>query len=401
MKNFIKQAEKFLTPNYRRQPVALVRGKGLKVRDNNGRSYLDFTAGIAVVNLGHAHPRIAAALCRQAKTLLHTSNLYHILPQIELAELLVKNSNLDRVFFCNSGTEAVEAALKLARKYAREVSGRGYEIIAAKNSFHGRTFGALSATGQPKFHKGFEPMLPGFSFVEFGNISALKKAVSRKTCAVILEVVQAEGGVNIAPAGYFQAVRKLCDQNHMLLILDEVQTGMGRLGKLFGYQFARVRPDIITLAKALGNGFPIGAMLAREKAAEVLNPGSHASTFGGNFLASVAALETVKLMLREKWPERAGNIGKYFLARLKQLKQKHPAIKEVRGAGLMLGAELAIDRCERVIDELRQKGFLVNLTQGRILRFIPPLIVSTKEIDMLISCLDNIMTRYDAEMNKQ
>jgi len=399
MKNFMKKAGQFLTPNYRRQPIALVAGKGMKVWDSEGNSYLDFVAGIAVVNLGHSHPRIAGALCRQAKTILHASNLYHILPQTRLAELLVKNSALDRAFFCNSGTEAVEAALKLARKYGKEVSGRGYEIIAAQNSFHGRSFGGLSATGQDRFKKGFEPMLPGFKFVEFGNIRQLKKAVSRRTCAVILEVVQAEGGINIAPPGYFQAVRKLCDRNNLLLILDEVQTGMGRLGTLFGYQFAKVRPDIITLAKALGNGFPIGAMLAREEVGRVLTPGSHASTFGGNFLASTAALETVKILLREKWPERAQKTGKYFLKQLKALKKNHPAIKQVRGVGLMLGAELAIDRGERVIDEMRRKGFLINLTQGKILRFVPPLIVTPQEIDKLIFCLDNTLRKFDAEVN--
>jgi len=398
MKDFIKKSQKYIINSYRRQPLALVRGKGTRVWDSQGKEYLDFVAGLATLNLGHCHPKVSKAICDQARKIMHTTNIYHILPQIELAELLVKNSVMDRAFFCNSGAEANEAAIKLARKYSRQKSGRGYKIISTLNSFHGRTYGGLSATGQDKFRKGFEPMLPGFVFVEFGDIAQLKKAVDKKTCAVILEVVQAEGGVNIPPKGYFRAVRKLCDRNKMLLILDEVQTGMGRLGKLFGYEWAGVKPDILTLAKALGNGFPIGAMLARKEVAEVFVPGSHASTFGGNFLASAAALASAKTIIEGKLWRKAEKTGAYFLSRLKKLQEKHPSIKQVRAAGMMLGAELAIDKCERVLEAMRDKGFLINLTQGRVLRFIPPLIVSKTEIDKMIKSLDAVLTRFDPEV---
>jgi predicted acetylornithine/succinylornithine family transaminase len=398
MKDFIQKSGKFLTPNYRRQPIALTHGKGMKVWDSNGKEYLDFVAGIATVNLGHAHPAVSKAICEQSRKLVHTSNLYHIQPQIELAELLVKHSALDQAFFCNSGTEANEAAIKLARKYSHEKSKRGPRIIAAKNSFHGRTYGGLSATGQEKFKTGFEPLLPGFDFVEFGDSGALEKAVDENTCAVMLEVVQAEGGINIPHKDYFPAVRRICDNHNLLLILDEVQTGMGRLGKLFGYEWAGVKPDIITLAKALGNGVPIGAMLARKEVAEVLTPGSHASTFGGNFIASAAALATAKEIIRKKLYKRAEKIGEYFMDRLDELAESHPSIKEVRGVGLMIGAELAIDKCERVVDAMRDAGFLVNVTQGKVLRFVPPLIVSTKEIDKLVSMLDKVLAKFDGEV---
>lgn len=398
MKDFIHKAGKFLTPNYRRQPIMLTAGKGMKVWDSRGKEYLDFVAGIATVNLGHSHPQVAKAICRQAQKIIHTSNIYHIQPQIELAELLARNSALDLAFFCNSGTEANEAAIKLARKYSVEKSRRGHKIIAAKNSFHGRTYGGLSATGQDKFKKGFEPMLPGFEFVEFGDARALSKTVDPETCAVILEVVQAEGGVNIPPKDYFPAVRKICDRNNVLLILDEVQTGMGRLGKLFGYQWAGVKPDVITLAKALGNGFPIGAMLARKEVGEVLAPGTHASTFGGNFIACAAALATVKTIIGQKLCRRAEKTGNYFMARLDELAENHPSIREVRGAGLMIGVELKLENSERVADNLREDGFLVNITQGKVLRFIPPLIVSPKEIDKLIKALDRTLGQFDGEV---
>jgi acetylornithine aminotransferase/acetylornithine/N-succinyldiaminopimelate aminotransferase len=398
MNDFQKRAEAVLTPNYRRQPVMFVRGKGAKLWDSEGKEYLDFVAGIAAVNLGHCHPEVTRALRTQAKKLVHISNHFYIETQIELAELLVKNSSLDRVFFCNSGTEANEAALKLARRYSREKGKGGYEIISAWNSFHGRTFGSLSATGQEKFWKGFEPLVPGFKFVEFGNLEQMKSAINSNTCAVILEPVQGEGGVYPAPPGYLQGVRKLCDETGALLILDEVQTAMGRLGKLFGYEWADVQPDIITLAKALGNGFPIGAMLAKKDVAEALVPGTHASTFGGNPLASSAALATLKVILEDNLAERAQKIGEYFHSQLNHLKKNHPCIKEVRGVGLMLALELKAERCERVIEGMREKGFIINLTHNNVLRFLPSLLVKRKEISKMLSALDQELAKIDPEV---
>ncbi len=397
MEDYIKRAEKVLTPNYRRQPVLLVRGSGSRLWDSAGKEYLDFGAGIASSNLGHSHPKVVAAIKDQADKLIHVSNLYYTEPQLELAELLVKNSALDQVFFCNSGTEANEAALKLARKYSRDKGKGGYEIISARNSFHGRTFGGLSATGQDKFWKGFEPLLPGFKFVDFGNLEQLKALVSKDTCAVLLEVVQGEGGVWPAPPGYLAGVRKICDENGALLMLDEVQTGMGRLGKLFGYEWAGVQPDVITLAKALGNGVPIGAMLARKDVAEVLQPGTHASTFGGNPLATAAALATLSVILQEKLPARAEKVGRYFAEKLDQLKESHAAVKEIRAVGLMLAAELKVAKCERVIDRMREQGFILNLTQGNVLRFLPALIIEEKEIDRMLSALDRELKVLDPE----
>jgi len=393
-----EKADKVLCLTYRRQPVLLVRGKGIKVWDNQGRKYLDFVAGISAVNLGHSHPEVIKAICQQAKKLVHISNLFYNQHQILLAELLVEKSVLDRAFFCNSGAEANESAIKLARKYSQEKGNGGYKIICAKNSFHGRTFGSLSATGQEKFKKGFKPMLSGFKFVKYGDLKALKESITEDTIAVMLEPVQGEAGVIIPPEGYLAGVRKICDRHKLLLILDEVQTAMGRIGRLFGYEWAGVEPDIITLAKALGNGFPIGAMLAKEKIAEVFGPGSHASTFGGNPLACSAGLATVRVISKEKLYLSAQKSGGFFLEGLKELKKRHPCIKEVRGVGLMLAVELRIDSCERVVEGMRKRGFLINLTQGKVLRFLPPLIVKKNEIERLIEALDQELARFDLEV---
>jgi len=376
----------------------LVKGKGIRVWDNEGKQYLDFVAGISAVNLGHSHPEVSKAICEQAKKIVHISNLFYNQPQILLAELLVKKSVLDRVFFCNSGTEANESAIKLARKYSQEKGNKGYKIICAKNSFHGRTFGSLSATGQEKFKKGFKPMLSGFKFVKYGDLKGLEKSITEDTIAVMLEPVQGEAGVRIPPEGYLSGVRRLCDKYKLLLILDEVQTAMGRIGRLFGYEWSGVEPDIITLAKALGNGFPIGAMLAKEKVAEVFGPGSHASTFGGNPLACSAGLATVRVISEERLYLSAQKLGEFFLAGLKELKKRHACIKEVRGIGLMLAVELRIDSAERVIDGMRKRGFLVNLTQGKVLRFLPPLIVKKDEIERLIEALDQELVKFDLEL---
>ena len=395
--NWQERAEQVLIPTYRRYPLLLVRGKGTRVWDEQGREYLDFISGLASLNLGHCHPRVVSAIKEQAEKLLHTTNLFYIQPQIELAELLVENSSLDQAFFCNSGTEANESALKLARKYSREKGKGGYEIICFKNSFHGRTFGSLSATGQEKFHKGFEPLLEGFKFVEFGELEQVKSAVSKNTCAVLLEVVQGEGGVNPAPREFFSGLKELCEKEGVLLIIDEVQTGIGRLGKLFGYQWAELEPDIITLAKALGNGVPIGAMLAKKEVAKAFTPSSHASTFGGNHLACRAGKAVMEVVLEEKLWEQADRLGRYFLSQLKELKKHHPSIKEVRGVGLMLGVELNLKNPAQVIEKIREKGLLVNLTQERVVRFLPPLIVKKEEIDRALEIFDQVLKELEME----
>ena len=398
MQDFKQRAERVLIPTYRRYPLMLVRGEGIRVWDSEGREYFDFIAGLASINLGHCHPRVVEAVKKQAEELFHITNLFYIQPQIELAELLTEHSVFEQAFFCNSGTEANEAAIKLARKFSREKGKGGYEIISFKNSFHGRTYGSLSATGQEKFWKGFEPLLDGFKFVEFNNLEAVEQAITKNTCAVIIEVVQGEGGVNPAQKDFLVGLRKLCDEHNLLLIFDEVQTAMGRLGKLFGYQWAGVEPDIITLAKALGNGVPIGAMLTRKEIAQVFTPGTHASTFGGNPLSCSAGKATLKTIIEERLYENAENLGRYFLEELKKLKSLHPSIEQVRGVGLMVAIQLKIKNASRVVDALRERGFLVNLTQEKVLRFLPPLIVKKQEIDLLIENLDQVLKDFDKEV---
>jgi acetylornithine aminotransferase len=390
----IEKAEKVIASTYKRPPFVIAKGKGCRVWDTEGRSYLDFVAGVAVCSLGHAHPRISKALCSQAEILFHVSNLYYTIPQVELASMLVENSFADRVFFCNSGAEANEAAIKLARKY---FSGRGengrYRIISMEKSFHGRTMGTLSATGQDKIRKGYDPVLEGFDFVRFNDPDALAGKISSSTCAVILEPVQGEGGVNLPDPGYLSEVRKLCDKAGALLIYDEIQTGMGRTGKLFAYQHSGVEPDIMTLAKALGNGLPIGAMLAREHVASAFVHGSHATTFGGTPLVTAAALEVLKVMLEEKVADNCDKMGAYFIERLLRLKSSHPSILDVRGMGLLIGMELDSEEGDDVVKKCLERGFLVNCIQGRIIRFVPPLVIGRSEIDELIACLDEILPR--------
>jgi acetylornithine/N-succinyldiaminopimelate aminotransferase len=384
----IELADRVIAGTYKRFPIVLTRGKGCTVWDSDGRAYLDFIAGIAVCSLGHAHPRIARALATQAETLLHVSNLYYTVPQVELADRLTRHSFADRVFFCNSGAEANEAAIKLARKRSKETGTPGrYRIIAADNSFHGRTMATLSATGQEKIRKGFDPVLSGFDFVPFGDLEALEKKIGPETCGVLLEPIQGEGGVNCPDKDYLKGVRRICDAAGVLLILDEIQTGMGRTGKLFAHEHFGIEPDIMTLAKALGNGVPIGAMLAREKIASAFGPGAHASTFGGTPIATAAALETVKILLEEGVIDRCAETGAYFINRLEELAQRHDTIADVRGLGLLIGMELTVPG-EGIVNRCLEKGFLVNCIQANVLRFAPPLIVEKNEIDALIRCLD-------------
>lgn len=388
--NQIKIADQVMAATYTRFPIVLTKGDGCTLWDATGREYTDFVAGIAVCNLGHAHPGIAKAIADQARRLVHVSNLYYTRPQIELAEWLVEHSFADRVFFCNSGAEANEAAIKLVRKYFRD---RGvperFRIITTEGSFHGRTMATLSATGQPKIRKGFEPMLEGFDIVAFNDLEAVRDAVTEESCAVMVEPIQGEGGVRSPVPGYLEGLREICDREGLLLIFDEVQTGMGRTGKLFAYEHFAMTPDIMTLAKALANGLPMGAMLAKEKVAAAFTPGSHASTFGGTPLVAAAALVVAKALVEEGVLSNCERVGRYFKDRLLDLKSKHTFIKDVRGEGLLLGLDLAIDGVS-IVKACLERGFLINCAQEHILRFIPPLIIQEEQIDSLIVCLDAV-----------
>ncbi len=386
----IAAADGAIAATYKRFPIVLVEGSGASVWDSDGRRYTDFVAGIAVCNLGHAHPAVAEAICRQAKRLLHVSNLYYTVPQTELAAWLTAHSFADRVFFCNSGAEANEAALKLVRKYFNDRGETGRRrVVAMERSFHGRTFATLSATGQAKVRQGFEPVLAGFEFVPFNDIEALARAVDDQTAAVVLEPVQGEGGVRPPAPGYLQAVRALCDGAGALLVFDEIQTGIGRTGKLFAHEHFGVRPDIMTLAKALANGLPIGAMLATEKAAAAFGPGSHASTFGGSPIVTAAALEVVKA-LGGGLIAQAASTGAYFREQLLGLQSRHASVAEIRGLGLLLGMEISRDG-DAIVRACMDRGYLINCIQGSILRFVPPLTISRAEIDGLVACLDLLL----------
>lgn len=394
MKNVVRITNENIFQTYSRYPVTLVRGKGTKVWDERGKEYLDFLSGIAVCNLGHCHPAVVRAAQAQLKELIHVSNFFYTKPQADLARLLTTNSFADRVFFCNSGAEANESALKLARKFSlRKGNQERYEVITMHYSFHGRTFATLSATAQKKFHTGFEPLLPGFRYVPFNDISALKKAINKNTCAVLLEPIQGEGGVNCPDDDYLKKVRKVCDDNSLLLIFDEVQVGMGRTGKLFAHQHYGVEPDIMTLAKALAGGLPAGAMLAKKQVAESFSPGSHASTFGGNPVCMAAGVAAMEILLHGRVIENCRSMGAYFMQGLESLKQRHPSIiKAVRGKGLIIGMELNIEGKEIVSTCLKQ-GIILNCTLDKILRFLPPLIVKKQEIDRCIKILERVLAK--------
>ncbi len=388
---WISRGERHVMTTYGRYPLVPVKGRGCRMWDADGKEYLDFLAGVAVNNLGHCHPRVVTAIKEQAYKLLHCSNFYHIPQQIELAELLCAHSFADRVFFCNSGAEANEAAIKLARKQSFEKHGEGrFEVITALASFHGRTLGTISATGQEKVRSGFAPTLPGFRYVPFGDLAVLQAAVTPATCAIMLEPVQGEGGVNVPPPDYLAAVRQLCDEKGLLLIFDEVQVGCGRTGTLFAYEQAGVVPDIMTLAKALAGGPPIGAMLTREELADALGPGTHGSTFGGNPLMAAAALASVRTLIDDGVLENCRTSGAYLFQTLDELCQRYPFAREVRGQGLILGLELEIEGGE-IVKRCLEKGLLINCTVGKVLRFLPPLIVTPAEIDEAMAILDEVL----------
>ena len=386
-------AAKYLMQTYTRQPISIVRGSGSKVYDMEGREYLDFVGGIAVNVLGHGHPDLVQAIQRQAAQLIHVSNLYYTEPQVTLAKILVEHSFADRAFFCNSGAEANEAAIKLARRYAHMKYGADrFEVITMKNSFHGRTLATITATGQDKVQKGFEPLMPGFSYAPFNDMAAIEAMADERTAGIMLEPVQGEGGVHIADREYLARLRKFCTAHDILLIFDEVQTGMGRTGTLFAYEQLGVAPDIMTLAKGLGGGVPIGACLATESVAAAFSPGAHASTFGGNPLACAAAVAVCRALLEGQVLDRAKPVGDYLANALAECKARHDVVRDVRGIGLLQGMELAID-AKTVVAEALSRGVLINAAGERVLRFVPPLVITAQEIDQLIDTLTAIFTR--------
>ncbi len=387
----MERADQVIANTYKRFPIVLLRGSGCSLFDTQGNRYTDFVAGIAVCNLGHAHPGITRAMTAQAETLWHVSNLYYTVPQVELADWLVHHSFAERVFFCNSGAEANEAAIKLARKFFKERGeNQRFRLITMEQSFHGRTMATLSATGQDKIKKGFDPVLDGFDFVPFNDVEAVQAKIGPSTAAVLLEPVQGEGGVRCPDAEYLKAVRRICDDTGVLLIFDEIQTGMGRTGKLFAYEHFGIEPDIMTLAKALANGLPIGAMLAKESVASAFGPGAHASTFGGTPIVTAAALEVCKTLVEKNVIAAGKAIGEYFKAKLLWLKERHAIVDDVRGIGLLLGMKLSI-KGESLVTRCLQRGFLINCIQENILRFVPPLIITKEEIDALVQCLDELL----------
>lgn len=377
--------KKYVMQTYGRYQLALKEGKGALVTDFEGKTYIDCFAGIAVNNVGHCHPNVVDAICKQAKKLIHCSNLYYTEEQVELAELLAKVSPHDKSFFCNSGAEANEGAIKLARKF----TGCG-EIIAMENSFHGRTIAMITATGQHKYKKGFEPLPEGFKHVDYGNVEAVADAITDNTAAVLVEPIQGEGGVIVPPEGYLKELKKLCNENDVLLIFDEVQTGFGRTGEMFASQTFDVTPDITTVAKALGGGFPIGGVLAGEEVGDAFEPGNHAATFGGNPLACAAAKASIETIIDENLLDKAKENGNYLKNKLEEQKNLHEIVEDVRGVGMMLGMEMSIN-CGEIVKNAQDQGVLVNCTADTVLRFLPPLIIEKTQIDTVTDVLDGVL----------
>jgi len=392
MTDWQKLESKYFMPTIKRMPLTLVRGKGVRVGDDNGKEYLDFTAGWGVNSLGHCHPAVVGAIAEQAKTLIQTSNQFYTIPQLQLAELLMENSCFDKVFFCNSGAEANEGAVKLARRYGKLHLDGAYKVITALNSFHGRTLAMTAATGQRKFHEPYSPVPDGFINVEYNSIGAIKKATSAQTCAVMLEPIQGEGGVNVPSEDYLKKVRAWCDEKGILLILDEVQTGIGRIGTLFGYEQFGIEPDIISLAKGLGGGIPIGAFLAKQKAA-VFALGEHGSTFGGNPLACAAGYATLNFIIENDIPSKVKRNGDYLIDQLKKLKAKYDFIVEVRGRGLLVAIQFNSDLTQDIVKSCMERGLLLNPVKPNAIRFMPPLTIVKKDIDAATGILDKVLAK--------
>ncbi|KQO11022.1 acetylornithine transaminase [Paenibacillus sp. Leaf72] len=380
-----------LLPTYARYPIALVKGEGSWLWDDQGKRYLDFMSGIAVTNLGHAPRKIKEALVKQLDELWHVSNLFHIPNQEEAAKLLTDNSSGDAVFFCNSGAEANEAAIKLARKYQQKIKGNGrYEIITFENSFHGRTLATLTATGQEKVKEGFAPLPEGFRYIPYNDIEALEAAISDKTAAVMLELVQAEGGIYPADPAFVHALCKLCRKHGILLIVDEIQTGMGRTGKLFAYEHYGIEPDIFTLAKGLGSGFPVGAAVCREELREAFGPGSHGSTFGGTPIATAVVKATLETIVGDRLSERAEEKGEYLTSQLKAKLEGNPFVKDIRGKGLLVGIECAAP-IAGLLTAAQDKGLLVISAGPSVIRLLPNLLVTNEEIDQAVGILAELL----------
>lgn len=389
-KELIENEKKYLMQTYTRPTMVLDKGEGMKVWDLEGKQYYDFIGGIAVNALGYSHPKLIQATKNQTEKLIHCSNLFYSEPQIILAQILVEISCGDKVFFGNSGAEVNEGAIKLAVKYFKDQNKDKHKIIYMKNSFHGRTIGALAATGKYKYQKDYLPLLPKFKQALFNDLNSVKEAVDDQVAAIIVEPIQGEGGINIASKEFIEGLRELCDKKDMLLIFDEIQCGLGRTGKVFTYQYYNVEPDILTLAKSLGGGLPIGALIAKEKVASSFKPGDHGTTFGGNPVACAAAIANLKVLQEENLIAKCQEKGEYFKKKLEELKEKYPEyIKEIRVLGLMVGLEIKKDGPE-VVKKCLEKGVLINCTAGNVLRFLPPLIVKEEEIDYLIEVLDKI-----------
>jgi len=391
MTNWHELESKYMMHTVKRVPVTLVKGEGARVWDENGREYLDFVAGWAVNSLGHCHPVIAAAVAEQANTLIQASNQFYTIPQIQLAELLVKNSCLDKVFLSNSGAEANEGAVKLARRYGHRHLNGAYEVISTFGSFHGRTLGMVAASGQPKFQKPYVPLPSGFVNVEYNSVQAIKSATTDKTCAVMLEPVQGEGGVNLPADDYLSQVRVWCDQKGILLILDEIQTGVGRIGTLFAYEQYGVEPDIMTLAKGLGGGIPIGAILAKDRIS-VFVPGEHGSTFGGNPVACAAAYAALKFVIDNDVVGNVKGVGQYLIDGLEGLRRKFRFITDVRGRGLLVAVEFDSEMAQSVLTACLERGLLVNCVKPDAIRLMPPLIIGRPEVDEAIGILDKALS---------
>ncbi|MGK2965652.1 MAG: acetylornithine transaminase [Tepidiformaceae bacterium] len=388
MPDWIAAEHEYLFQNYGRQPIVLARGEGTRAWDVDGKEYLDFVGGLAVNVLGHAHPVVSDALAAQAKTLIHTSNLYYTTPMIELAKLLVENSAFDRVLFCNSGAEAIEGAIKVARRWGHDTKNGAFEIISTQDGFHGRTLGALAATGTARYREPFEPGLPGFLHVPWNDLDAIRAATTPKTAAVLIEPIQGEGGVNMPGPGYLTGIREWCDANNVLLILDEIQTGNGRTGTLWAYEQEGMEPDIMCIAKGMAGGVPIGAVLAKNEYAKHLVPGDHGTTFGANPLATAAGLATMRFIISEGLPDRAKAASEHLTARLRSMEDRLPAVTEVRGRGLLIAVGLNADISADVVAACRERGLLANNVRPNAVRLMPPLTVSDDELDRACDILE-------------
>ena len=385
----------FLMKNYNPLPVSFVKGEGSWLVDDRGERYLDALGGIAVCALGHSHPSLSEVISEQSASLMHTSNIYRIASQEELAKKLVIHSGMSNVFFCNSGAEANEAAIKLARLYASKRKISNPHIVVMENSFHGRTMATLSATGSKRVHQGFAPLVPGFKHIPYNNIEVLKSTVDaeKNIVAVMIEPIQGEGGIIVPDKDYLKKIRSICDENNLLLIVDEVQTGMCRTGKWFAFQHENILPDIITIAKALGNGVPIGACLARGESSKLFQPGSHGSTFGGGPFVSSIALKVIDILEKHKMDEYAAKLGSYLIDKFKKSLEGTQGIVDIRGKGLMIGIELEKD-CPNLVEKALENKLLINVTSGKVIRLLPPLIMNEKEADQVVSILTSILKKY-------